>query len=159
MAANIYKNHFSRPWSFFVYGEGWFYLPPYNSGTLASAFLPNLSRIKTGTKLKQIRSLAKLSFCATHRTKKANKTTPSFLSLISATPPLPTEKYVKASICHTEGKKTKREGRDERSCCCSVLADGGKGVHGANPTKVFVLFLLAVILFSDSEIYRTEETF
>jgi hypothetical protein len=90
---------------------------------------------------------------------KANKTTPSFLSLISATPPLPTKKYVKASICLTEGKKTKREGRDERSCCRSVLADGGKGVHGANPTKVFVLFLLSCDSFSESEVYRTEETF
>ncbi len=92
---------------------------------------------------------------------KANKTTPSFLSLISATPPLPTEKYVKASICHTEGKKTKREGRDERSCCRSVLADGGKGLgFGANPTRISVLFFIPWCdFFSESEVYRTEETF
>jgi hypothetical protein len=41
---------------------------------------------------------------------KANKTTPSLMSLISASLPLPAEKYVKAYICHTEGKKRKRKG-------------------------------------------------
>ncbi len=52
----------------------------------------------------------------------------------------------RASVCHTKGIKTKKAGRDERSCCPSVLADGGKGV-GANPTKVSVLFYSMVWFF------------
>ncbi len=68
----------------------------------------------------------------------------------SETPPPPPPPQLRnmskpVSASHTEGKKTKREGRDERSCCRSVLADGGKGLGPIQ--REFLYFFYSMVWF------------